>query len=241
MTPSTSSPSSTHPTRTRIKICGLTRAQDVDAAVAAGADAIGFVLYPESPRAVTAEQAAQLARRLPPLVTPVLLFVHAAAADVAAACAAIPQCIIQFHGDESPAECAATATAAGRQWWRAARIPSSPESSGFDLLEFAACYAGAEALLLDAKAPGWGGGGKTFDWGCLPRHIPAHLILSGGLTPANVGDGIRTLRGRGFSLAVDVSSGVEARDARGIPCKGIKDAAKIQAFIAAVHAADAAC
>lgn len=225
---------------TRIKICGLTRAEDVDAAVAAGADAIGFVLYPPSPRAVSAAQAAALARRLPPLVTPVLLFVRAARAQVVAACAPIPRCIIQFHGDESAADCAATAAAAGRAWWRAARIPAAAEAAGFHLLEFAACSAAADALLLDAQAPGWGGGGKPFDWSRLPAHIPAHLILSGGLTPANVGAGMRALRGRGLSLAVDVSSGVEAVDAQGQPRKGIKDPAKIHAFIAAVRAADAA-
>lgn len=242
MTAATSLPSTASFPRapTRIKICGLTRAADVDAAVCAGADAVGFVLYPHSPRAVTVAQAAALARRLPPLVTPVLLFVRAPRAAVVAACTAIPRCIIQFHDDSSAADCAATAAAAGRAWWRVARIPAAAATAGFDLLEFAADSAAADALLLDAQAPGWGGGGKPFDWAGLPAHVPAHLILSGGLSAANVGAGIRALRGRGRSLAVDVSSGVEAVDAAGHPRKGIKDAARIQAFIAAVRAADAA-
>ena len=231
-------PDALAPARTRIKICGLTREQDVDAAVAAGADAIGFVLYAPSPRAVTAERAAELARRLPPLVTPVLLFVNATANEVVAAAARVPSAVLQFHGDESPEACVMAAARAGCRYWRAARIPLQPEP-GFDLLEFADSYNTAQAVLLDAKVQGYGGGGKTFDWSRLPPNVPAHLVLSGGLTPANVSDGLRALRGRGLSLAVDVSSGVEAEDAQGQALKGIKDAAKIQRFVAAVRAFDA--
>ena len=223
---------------TRIKICGLTREQDVDAAVAAGADAIGFVLYPKSPRHVSAERAGQLARRLPPLVTPVLLFVNASATEIEAACARVPGAVLQFHGDETAAECTAAAQRVGRPFWRAARIPTEP-GAPFDLLHFAHDFSAAQAILLDAHVQGYGGGGKTFDWSRLPPNVAAHLVLSGGLTPANVSDGIRALRGRGFSLAVDVSSGVEANDPYGKPLKGIKDAGKIDQFVAAVRAADA--
>ena len=217
-------------TRTRIKICGLTREQDVDAAVAAGADAVGFVLYPKSPRYVTAERAGELARRLPPFVTPVLLFVNADADTVAAACAQVPGALLQFHGDETPKECIAIATRVSRPFMRAARIPLDGPAV-FDLVEFASHYAAAQAILLDAHVEGFGGGGKTFNWSRLPPSVNSHLVLSGGLTPANVTDGILQLRPRGLSLAVDISSGVEVS-------KGVKDADKIHQFVAAVRAAD---
>lgn len=224
--------------RTRIKICGLTREQDVDAAVDAGADAIGFVLYPRSPRHVTPQRAAELAHGLPPMVTPVLLFVNESAPDIVAASALVAGAALQFHGDESAAECAAMAHRCMRPYWRAARIPPERTES-FDLVKFAHDFATAQALLLDAHVDGYGGGGKTFDWSRLPTNVPAHLVLSGGLTPANVGDGIASLRGRGFSLAVDVSSGVEASGPDGRPLKGIKDADKIHQFVRAVREADA--
>ena len=225
--------------RTRIKICGLTREADVAAAVAAGADAIGFNLYPQSPRYVEPARAAQLARLLPPMVTPVLLFVNEDAINIEAACAMVAGATIQFHGDESPAECAALAARLQRPFWRAARLPTDG-AAPFDLLEFAHAFAQAQALLLDAHVQGYGGGGRTFDWSQLPANIPAHLVLAGGLTPANVSTGIAALRGRGLSLAVDVSSGVEADGPDGQPLKGIKDADKIDRFVAAVRAADAA-
>jgi len=217
--------------RTRIKICGLTREEDVDAAVAAGADAIGLVLYEHSPRHVTLERAAELASRLPPFVTPVLLFVNADTTKIIAACARIPCAIIQFHGDETPEEC----LKAGRTFLRAARIPldetPNPDSPRFDLLKYAQDYSSAQAILLDAHVEGYGGGGKTFNWSLLPPSVNAHLVLSGGLTPANVIDGILQVRPRCTTLAVDVSSGVEVS-------KGIKSADKINQFVAAVRAAD---
>ena len=216
--------------RTRIKICGLTREQDVDAATSAGADAIGLVLYERSPRHVEPARAGALARRLPPFVTPVLLFVNPTAVQVAEALEHVPAAVLQFHGDESPAECAALA--AGRPWLRAARIPLDA-AGGFDLIKFAQEYSQAHALLLDAHVEGYGGAGKAFDWSRIPTNVDAHLVLSGGLTPANVGDGIALLRPRCRTLAVDVSSGVESS-------KGIKDAGKIHRFVAAVRAADAA-
>jgi phosphoribosylanthranilate isomerase len=166
------------------------------------------------------------------MLTPVLLFVNADASDVIAASSAVPGAVLQFHGDETAAQCAALAERCGRPYWRTARIPVGQEQN-FDLIKFAHSHASAQALLLDALVDGFGGGGKTFDWSLLPPSVPAHLVLAGGLTPANVGAGLAQLRGRGLSLAVDVASGVES-------AKGIKDAGKIRAFIAAVRAADAA-
>lgn len=205
---------------TRIKICGLTREADVAAAVEAGADAIGFVFYARSPRAVTPQRARALARLLPPFVTPVGLFVNASDAELAAAFDAVPNMLVQFHGDETPADCERV----HRPYLRAARV-----APGFDLLNFGASFSSAQAILLDAFVDGYGGGGKVFDWSLLPPNAPFPVVLSGGLSAANVGDGMARLR----PWAVDVSSGVEAS-------KGIKDPALIQAFCRAVREADAA-
>ncbi|AMM25555.1 phosphoribosylanthranilate isomerase [Variovorax sp. PAMC 28711] len=218
--------------RTRLKICGLTREEDVDAAVEAGADAVGFVLYAASPRAVTPERAAELASRLPPFVTPVLLFVNESAAGAIAALAAVAGASAQFHGDETPAQCWESSGQGRHRFLRAARIPLGAAGAGFDLVKYASDFSRAQAILLDAHVDGFGGGGKAFDWSLLPHAVDAHLVLSGGLTPANVGDGIRALRTRCKALSVDVSSGVEAS-------RGIKDAGKIREFVAAVRAADA--
>ena len=231
---------STLPLRTRIKICGLTREQDVDAAVDAGADAIGFVLYSKSPRAVSPTRASELARRLPPFVTPVLLFVNAPAPEVIAACAGIPGATVQFHGDETPDDCWAASDQGRIPFLRAARIPLGDGAARFDLVKYAQDHSQARAILLDAHVEGYGGGGKAFNWSLLPPSVDCHLVLSGGLTPANVTDGISQVRPRCRSLAVDVSSGVEADGPDGTPLRGVKDAAKIQRFIAAVRAADAA-
>ena len=226
------------PLRTRIKMCGLTREQDVDAAVAAGADAIGFVLYAKSPRAVTPQRAAELARRLPPFVTPVLLFVNETASNVIAASACVAGATLQFHGDESAQDCWEASGQGTRPYLRAARIPLGNNALDFDLVEYAHIHSRAQAILLDAHVEGYGGGGKAFHWSLLPPSVASHLVLSGGLTPANVTDGILQVRPRGFSLAVDVSSGVELEGPDGNPVKGIKDAGKIQRFVAAVRAAD---
>ncbi|CAN5913379.1 phosphoribosylanthranilate isomerase [soil metagenome] len=205
--------------RTRIKICGLTREADVDAAVQAGADAIGFVLYDRSPRAVSTARAAELARRLPAFVMPVGLFVNAASREVDAAVQAIPQMLLQFHGDETPEDCVRH----NRPYLRAARM-----AAGFDLLNFAASFSNAQALLLDAFVDGYGGGGKVFDWSLIPPDVPLPLVLSGGLHAGNVIHGIQQAR----PWAVDVSSGVES-------AKGIKDADAIRRFCDAVREADA--
>ena len=213
-----------------IKICGLTREQDVLAAVHAGANAVGFVLYPPSPRNVSPERAAQLAALLSAFVTPVLLFVNASFEDIAHAAALVPGAWLQFHGDETPEFCAKTAKALGRRWLRVARIPQETPEGGaaFDLVNYASLYSHADALLLDTLVDAYGGSGHRFNWSQLPTNVNAHLVLSGGLTPANVADGIRALHRCGLSLAVDVSSGVES-------AKGIKDPDKIRAFVAAVR------
>ena len=205
-------------TRTRIKICGLTREADVDDAVAASADALGFVLWPGSARHVTLQRAADLIARLPPFVTPVLLFVNAAPDELKAATDRVPHAVLQFHGDETPEQC----RAAGRPWLRAARM-----SAGLDLLNFAALFSGAQALLLDAHVEGYGGAGKVFDWSLIPRGVPLPVVLSGGLNAANVTAGVLGVR----PWAVDVSSGVESS-------KGVKDALLMRRFCEAVRDAD---
>ena len=205
--------------RTRIKVCGLTREADVDAAVDSGADAIGFVLYPNSPRAVSADRAGELAQRLPPFETPVLLFVNASPTEIDAAVRAVPNALLQFHGDETPADCRAP----GRPYLRAVRM-----GPGVDLLDWAGRFQDAQALLLDAHVEGYGGGGKVFDWSLVLPGVASRLVLSGGLNPANVTDGMARVR----PWAVDVSSGVES-------AKGIKDAGLMRRFCEAVRQADA--
>jgi len=203
---------------TRIKICGLTREEDVDAAVAAGADAIGFVFYPPSPRYVQPQRAAELVKRIPPFVDVVGLFVNEAPETVRAVCRQVPINLLQFHGDEDTAYCQQFA----HPYLRAARV-----RPGIDLVEFARSFPDARGLLLDAFVEGYGGGGHVFDWTLIPAGLPGFLVLSGGLTADNVGDALRRVR----PVAVDVSSGVEVG-------KGIKDHSKIAAFVAAVRKAD---
>jgi phosphoribosylanthranilate isomerase len=142
----------------------------------------------------------------------------------------VPGAVLQFHGDETPEHCEQMTRLTGRPHLKAARIPLEAAAS-FDLLKFADIHHHAQAILLDAHVDGFGGGGKAFNWSLLPPSVNAHLVLSGGLTPANVADGIRTLRPRARSLAVDVSSGIESG-------KGLKDAHKIRQFVDAVRAAD---
>ncbi len=204
--------------RTRIKICGFTREADVDDAVDAGADAVGFVLWPKSPRAVALERAQALASRLPPFVTPVLLFVNPTPSELRRATEALPQALLQFHGDETPEQC----VAAGRPFLRAARM-----GPGFDLLDFARRFHEAQGLLLDTHVDSYGGSGKVFDWSLIPPSVPLPVVLSGGLSPANVTDGVLRVR----PWAVDVSSGVEQG-------KGIKNAALMRRFCKAVREAD---
>ena len=209
-------------TRTRIKICGITREEDLAAAVAAGADALGFVFYAPSPRYVTPQRAAQLMALLPAFVTKVGLFVNETAPAVRAVLAQTTLDLLQFNGDEDADYCCQF----GRPWIKAARV-----RPGLDLLEYAGTFAGVPGvagLLLDAHVEGYGGGGQTFDWSLIPQSLPLPVILSGGLHPGNIAEAVRAVR----PWAVDVSSGVEA-------ARGIKDAQKITEFIAGVRDADA--
>jgi phosphoribosylanthranilate isomerase len=205
--------------RTRIKICGIGREADVQAAVDAGADAIGFVFYSKSPRRLTLARAAELARLLPPFVAPVGLFVNATATEIAAALESIPSLLLQFHGDETPAFCARFK----RPYLQAARM-----APGFDLLDLARQFAGAQAVLLDAHVEAYGGSGKVFDWSLIPSVVSRPVVLSGGLHAGNVIQGIQRVR----PWAVDVSSGVESSP-------GVKDAAAMRRFCEAVREADA--
>lgn len=205
---------------TRIKICGITRIEDALAAATAGADAIGLVFAEKSPRRISLEQARAIAASLPPFVTTVALFVNADSRAVGQVIEQVRPDCLQFHGDEPPDFCVGF----GLPWLKAARV-----RAGVDLLQFAARYAAAQGLLLDAYSPAaHGGTGERFDWGLIPAGLPRPVLLAGGLTPANVGEAVRDVR----PWAVDVSSGVEA-------APGIKDAAKIGAFVKEVKDADA--
>lgn len=205
--------------RTRVKICGLTRPEDVDAAVMAGADAVGLVLYPASPRAVSVDQAARLCARLPPFVAAVGLFVDATEPQIRAVLDRVPLDLLQFHGEEPPGLCAGF----GRRWIKAIRM-----RPGLDLAAQARTYRGAAGLLLDAFDPVLAGGtGQTFDWGRVPVGLDMPIVLAGGLRPDNVAEAIRRVQ----PFAVDVSGGVES-------AKGIKDAAKISAFMQGVRDGD---
>ena len=207
--------------RTAIKICGLTRKEDLLNAIDAGADALGLVFYKPSPRYVNLAKARELARWAPPSVCLVGLFVNATVEEVNMVLNAVPLDLLQFHGDENY-ETEAYCKQFNRPYLKAARM-----APGLDLLEYAARYPSAQALLLDAFVEGYGGGGKTFDWSLIPKSLPLPIVLSGGLNPDNVTEAVGVVRPAG----VDVSSGVEQS-------KGIKDAAKITAFIAGVKKAD---
>jgi phosphoribosylanthranilate isomerase len=216
--------------RTRIKICGITREQDLRAAVDAGADALGFVFYPKSPRYLAPAQLAKLAPALPPFVSGVGLFVNATVSEVREAVDAGPIALLQFHGDETVEDCAAIAAAVKRPFMRAFRV--KPDTAAADLIESEAQYRAASpwfsSLLLDTWVDAYGGAGKVFDWSLIPKELAPRVVLSGGLSVQNVTDAVMRVR----PFAVDISSGVEAS-------KGIKDARKIAAFIDAVRAADA--
>jgi phosphoribosylanthranilate isomerase len=216
--------------RTRIKICGLTREEDVQAVMAAGADAIGFVFYPKSPRYVTPERAAELIRSVPPFITTVGLFVNATPDEVAATVRVAPLSLIQLHGDETVGQAASIAAAAGRQYMKVFRV--KPDTRPDELLEYEQANRAASplftSLLLDTYVDAYGGAGKGFDWSLIPKDLAPRVVLSGGLSVHNATDAVVGVR----PYAVDISSGVEA-------AKGIKDARKIADFVAAVRAGDA--
>ena len=207
------------PTRTRVKICGITRPGDGLLAAAAGADAIGLVFYAPSPRAVDTAQAAVICAALPPFVTTVGLFVDASQAEVDQVLAKVPLDVLQFHGDEPPEFCRGF----NHPWIKAIRM-----AEGVDLQQQATLYQGAQGLLLDSFQQGVPGGtGHAFDWARIPAGLAMPIILAGGLNPENIHQAVREVR----PWAVDVSSGVEAS-------KGIKDADQINAFMRGVYQAD---
>jgi phosphoribosylanthranilate isomerase len=204
---------------TRIKICGITREQDLKEAVQCGADAIGLVFYEKSPRSVSVQRAQQLTWVTFPFVTLTGLFVNAQADYVREVLQAVPLALLQFHGEETPEYCAQF----GLPYLKAIRV-----RQGLDLVQCAAGFAGAQGLILDAFVEGTHGGtGASFDWKLIPHDLPLPVILSGGLHAGNVAEAVKQVR----PYAVDVSSGVEAG-------KGIKDAAKIAAFINEVNKID---
>ncbi|MCE5180873.1 MAG: phosphoribosylanthranilate isomerase [Betaproteobacteria bacterium] len=203
---------------TRVKICGITRNEDALACAHAGADAIGLVFYPPSPRYVSVAQASAIACVLPPFVTTVGLFVNPTAAEVEAVLRDLRLDVLQFHGDEPAEFCASF----GVPYLKAVRV-----KAGVDLVQYAFYHREAQGLLLDAYVEGTPGGtGQAFDWGLIPAELPLPVILSGGLEPGNVVEAIKRVR----PWAVDVSSGVEA-------AKGLKDAARIAAFMEGVRSA----
>ena len=208
--------------RTRVKICGITRTQDARAAADAGADAIGLVFYPPSPRYLSVERAVEIRDALPPFLQTVALFVNADAAQVAQVIGRVHPAMLQFHGDETPGFCAQF----GLPFVKACRV-----RPGVDALAYLQPYSRAAAWLVDSFVPEYGGIGESFDWSLIPAALQdggaRPLILSGGLERGNVGRAIRALH----PFGVDVSSGVES-------AKGIKDAAKMAAFIAEVRNAD---
>jgi phosphoribosylanthranilate isomerase len=217
--------------RTRVKICGITRAEDAHAAANAGADAIGLVFWPGTPRVVTHAQARAIVAALPPYVTVVALFVDPEPQAVREALATVPIDLLQFHGTEPAGFCRAF----GRRY-----VKAIPVKDGVDLLESLPPYGDAAALLFDAFREGDlpGGTGRAFDWRRLTVEVRAALaqplILSGGLDAGNVARAIADVS----PWAVDVSSGVEERDSSGAPRRGLKDAARIRAFVQGVRSAD---
>ena len=204
--------------RTRVKICGITRTADARAAAEAGADAIGLVFYPPSPRYLSTERAVEIRDALPPFVQTVALFVNADAAQIAQVIGRVHPAMLQFHGDEAPQFCAQF----GLPYVKACRV-----RAGVDVLGYLQPFSSAAAWLVDSFVPEYGGVGECFDWSLIPAARGRPLIVSGGLERDNVGRAIRAVRPWG----VDVSSGVEA-------AKGIKDAAKMAAFVAEVRNAD---
>jgi len=221
---------STH-RRTRIKICGITRIADAHAAVDAGVDAVGLVFWTGTPRVVGIDQARAIVATLPPYVTVVALFVDPEPAAVRSVLASVPIDVLQFHGGEPAALCRAF----GRRY-----VKAIPVKDDVDLVESMSPYDDAAGLLFDAFSEGDlpGGTGRAFDWGRLTGVVRSRLtrplILSGGLSAANVGRAIRDVA----PWAVDVSSGVEELDADGAPRRGFKDAARIRAFVQGVRSAD---
>lgn len=205
--------------RIRVKICGITRLEDAMVAVHHGVDALGFILWPESDRYISPEEAGQIVRYLPPFVQAVGVFVNPDKSWVEVASAAAGLDLLQFHGDESPDFCSQ---------FRLPYIKAVRVRTGLDLLQYALRYEESKGLLLDTYAVGKPGGtGRSFDWKLIPSELSLPWILSGGLHPDNVVDAIEQTH----PLALDVSSGVEI-------AKGVKDANKISAFMQGVRSCE---
>ena len=216
------------PRRTRIKLCGLSNPADVNHAIELGADAIGLVFYPPSPRSMSVAQAVEIMQDVPPFVSVVGLFVNPSPEWVREVVSNVGLSLLQFHGDETAEQCESLAGIAGLPWLRALRVAADTRPA--DLVESALNYSGANGFLFDTHVEGYGGGGKVFDWSLIPAELARRAVLSGGLNAQNVSDAIHRVR----PYAVDVSSGIEVPGA-----KGVKDHARMAAFVRAVRAADA--
>jgi len=216
------------PRRTRIKLCGLSKPADVSCAIDLGADAIGLVFYPPSPRSVSVAQAVELVHQVPPFVSVVGLFVNPTPDWMREVLSNVGLSLLQFHGDETADQCESLAGVAGLPWLRALRVAADTQPA--DLVKSALNYSAASGFLFDTHVEGYGGGGKVFDWSLIPAELARRAVLSGGLNAQNVSDAIHRVR----PYAVDVSSGIEVPGAR-----GVKDHARMAAFVRAVRAADA--
>ncbi|CAH2788491.1 MAG: Phosphoribosylanthranilate isomerase (EC [uncultured Paraburkholderia sp.] len=214
--------------RTRVKLCGLSKPEDVAHAVDLGADAIGLVFYPPSPRSVSVAQAVELVHDVPPFVSVVGLFVNVTPDCIREVVSNVGLSLLQFHGDETAEQCETLAGVAGLPWLRALRVAADTQPA--DLVKSTFNYSAASGLLFDTHVEGYGGGGKVFDWSLIPAELARRTVLSGGLNAQNVSDVIHQVR----PYAVDVSSGIEVPGA-----KGMKDHARMAAFVRAVRAADA--
>lgn len=208
----------------QVKFCGFTQASDVQQAIELGADALGFVFYPPSPRAVTAEQAKSLVQQVPAFVSVVALVVNMQPSELVALANSVEFDVIQFHGDESAEQCQQLAKSVNKRWVKALRINQDThdlQSIQSQIKDYA--QAGASSILLDAyHKDAYGGTGERFDWSLIPKDSALPIILAGGLTPDNIGDTLKLP-----IQAVDISGGIES-------AKGIKDAGKMAAFIRAV-------
>ncbi|MBT2794655.1 phosphoribosylanthranilate isomerase [Paraburkholderia strydomiana] len=216
------------PRRTRIKLCGLSKPADVSCAIDLGADAIGLVFYPPSPRSVSVAQAVELVHQVPPFVSVVGLFVNPTPDWMREVVSNVGLSLLQFHGDETANQCESLASVAGLPWLRALRVAADTQPA--DLVKSVLNYSAANGFLFDTHVEGYGGGGKVFDWSLIPAELARRAVLSGGLNAQNVSDAIHRVR----PYAVDVSSGIEVPGAR-----GVKDHARMAAFVRAVRAADA--
>jgi phosphoribosylanthranilate isomerase len=222
-----SAPEQAIPRRTRIKLCGLSTPADISHAIDLGADAIGLVFYPPSPRSVSVAQAVELVHQVPPFVSVVGLFVNPTPDWMREVVSNVGLSLLQFHGDETADQCESLASVAGLPWLRALRVAADTQPA--DLVKSALNYSAANGFLFDTHVEGYGGGGKVFDWSLIPAELARRAVLSGGLNAQNVSDAIHRVR----PYAVDVSSGIEVPGAR-----GVKDHARMAAFVRAVRAAD---